>query len=261
MMKRLLIILVCGLALSAAFTKASADSIIYDNRNWDAQQHYLRGGALVSDFGWGSPGFPIEWFQLDDFILPGDRAFYLTDIHWWGYYQDPPTMSPASESFTARIYDTDNNGNPQADSFFDVFFDIEVEGTNPRAIGVASGTGVGQQLVRDYEIDLTAIDSVVRLEPNTRYYLAIIANNTPTDQRWSWATTEWVDGAGIPWENWTDSSGFSADYFKQYDPVLGDPPELAFYLTGEIPEPTSMILLAGGLAGWLATRRGRSERI
>ncbi|MCA9418476.1 MAG: PEP-CTERM sorting domain-containing protein, partial [Candidatus Omnitrophica bacterium] len=26
-------------------------------------------------------------------------------------------------------------------------------------------------------------------------------------------------------------------------------------------EPTSMILLAGGLAGWLATRRGRSERI
>jgi hypothetical protein len=257
--KRLLVLFLFLLA-SAGWT--AADPVIFDNLITEDGHSFVDG--MRSDSTIGVTGWYNTQWQAEDFVLE-EGANTITDIHWWGYYAsiNHPNYSPASETFTVGIFDSDNDNNPVADSFFDVFFEVEVEGTVEGLLGDLNhppgGVGYGQQVVREYSIDL---EESLTLEAGHTYYLSIVAS-TPFDSSesyindWSWATTHHNTDTERLWQ-------YNDDFFPQFyewDNSVGPLPEMAFQLTGVVPEPATLVLLSLGWAGVVVgTRRGRRAK-
>lgn len=225
----------------------------------------LSFGDADHNFEFGPPLTPII---ADDWCCDDGNAA-ITDVHWWGSYENwSDDSSPGNvDSFVIGIFydeagDVCRPGEPIGFGCFD--------------IAEVNETYYGQQELTEhsafqYYVDL---DEPFYQEEGETYWLMIAAAYTEEepDNIWGWKTaypdsSPLSSGAyGLYEDAWWDL--VYCDFHEQlitypnfdinypYDPET--PVQMAFELTTAIPEPTTMLLLgslATGLFGVAAVRR------
>ena len=154
----------------------------------------------------------------DDFTLTEDTL--ITDIHWWGNY-DTGT-APATDDFTITFYeDIFSRPGKQLDA---------LSITRQSASGLTNINGVP---VFKYDALLSAPFEVLA---NTTYWVSI--DNDPDGTAWYWLQS-------------TQGNGQNA---LQRDGWFPGDSDVAFELT-TVPEPTTLAVVAVGLAGITVLRR------
>jgi len=215
-----------------------AGPIIYDN-----------GVSIEIAFGNSSISSP-SIFLADNFQLaPGQTT--VADIHWRGIYGSPtlPPYPSGFDQFVIRIF-----GDAAGPALFP-FGPPILQEFAPQPIITRTDTGIllGQLHIFEYSLNLPV---PITLLADTTYWLSIDYLGPLTDNAWFWGAQSTALGPGHSMV--TTSSGFSW-FTNNFDNSNW---EMDFQLTGPssvVPEPTSLALLALGLAGLGAIRRKRSR--
>lgn len=182
-------------------------------------------GALFADAG--NPGFSAA---ADDFILQGGLNT-IRDIHWWGVYSG----TLVSDNFSINIYN--NNAG--------------TVGTLAAAVNIESlvKTNTGSTLSGLTLFSYDAVVSPITLQAGLTYWLGISnASGITNGNGWAWAESNTFSGSARQFSSNSGTWGNSVN------------DSLAFNLTNDIPEPSSVILaILGGLgliaAGWMRRQR------
>lgn len=193
-------------------------TVIFDN-----------GGPRLTLFGAISDSSNTQ--VAEDFRLSAGSNI-VTDVHWWGGYRFDES-TPATDNFTIRILATNAVTNlPVLTPLFE-FFVGDVGRT-------AIGTDTNPSTVYEYWVNIPATP----LDPDTTFWLSIVNTTAPFNplDDWFWERAENSGSLATltsPFLNWQANSTA----------------ELAFNLTGNVPEPSTLALLALGLAGITFARR------
>ncbi len=186
------------------------------------------GTSYVSDFDAGQQ-------VADNFTLTQDAN--LTQIEWWGIYLY--NNSPATDSFTVRIFADNGSGAPQI--------------TPTNLAGTLTRSGTGQTItVPVFFTSVTAdiyhytLDLGTALNLTAGDYWLSIVNDTATDtnDNWYWLTSNANSGNarsrpddGTPWNT---GLGNEMAFRISGTTVSPTPP-------GTVPEPAALSLLGLGL--------------
>jgi hypothetical protein len=219
--RTLLLAAAMGIPLFGTAVSATA-AVIYDN------------GSPGGGFAQTSDRDFIDGIEAaDDFSLTAGHTT-IQDIHWWGTYIGSNTPQ-AVDSFTINIFD-DASGKPGS---------LVATPTITNLTRTDTGTDFGSSDIFLY----SAIVSDTPLAAGTTYWLSIVNDTTvDTDDNWAWVGTVGDLHSAIrvaPNTTWENSNTN----------------DLAFNLTGDVttdgpvPEPSTLLLLAGGLVGVTAWRR------
>jgi hypothetical protein len=91
----------------------------------------------------------------------------------------------------------------------------------------------------------------IPLDPLTRYWIELTANNNESNIQWSFSDT--ISGPGVPGEFWADANGTHPN-----DPA-GGPFQMELDPPVGIPEPSTVVILVVGLLCTIAYARWRSR--
>jgi hypothetical protein len=172
-------------------------------------------GALFAD-----TGSPFN-AAADDFSLAAGSNV-IRDIHWWGTYGGTP-----SDAFSINIY------NNNAGTVGSLLTSVNVVSL----VRTATGSTINDRAMYAYD----AVVSDIVLTPATTYWLGISNTSGGSgSSAWAWVTSANSGNArqfssGI-WGNSTNKA-------------------LAFNLTNDVPEPSTYVLAAMGVAALLAFKR------
>ena len=215
------------LTLGAGAASAAPIGVIFDNGGPDGSSSFR------SDF-------TLPQQQADDFELQSNFST-LTDIHWWGQYRDAAISPDFKDLFTIRIFDNNVN-RPTIDPAFTLATALKT------AMRMDTGMMLNGQPIFEYWWDLP---NPLELVPDTRYWLSIV-NDTPNladNVSWGWTTTTTQTGARSlrpeDGDNWL---------------LKNSSVELAYNLTGPVPEPGAATLFGVGtlIVGWATRRKART---
>jgi PEP-CTERM motif len=176
----------------------------------------------------------------DEFTLAAGSNV-VSDVHWWGgcVTNDGGTLTSGTNcptgDFTLHIYSDSGSNSPGT-----LLAAYNVGNANQTLTGlsIAARGGIPEY---HYSADIPALT----LTPGTEYWLGI-SNSTTTDVVWGWEVT--VQGTG--------------DAFQFGDGVWNSRAnELAFNLTGGVPEPGTLAVFAAGAIGLGRLRRRPKARL
>ena len=218
--------MVVAVAVAGGFAgTASAltnSKVIYDNGGPD------QDNAFASDFD-----FPEQ--AADEFVLLPGRST-VTDVHWWGAYGFADNLPDGDDDFTIRIFG-DAGGAPTDNPIHEF------------AVGAVDRVDSGLDIASADIFEYWTFVPATQLTAGDTYWLSIV-NNTPSDSDdWFWANSS---------ERTGDNSWFRVNDGDAWIASTAFDKDLAFKLTGPIPEPVTAALGVLGLAGLsVATRRRR----
>jgi hypothetical protein len=265
----LLSAVLCLVGVIAAFPAASDsiadDPIIYSNGTPGGGPHrvdLLDGGPVAwwpSDTSAPSNTYEGSWqrdgLDQDRWFVDIDDGVWLTDLHWWGTYgygfdESGQTFQPYSTTqgkvptsghyFEAWLYTTTGVTELDLGAALEVFYGNAPPRpgeTNPRPV-----YGYAADLKTPVWIDETALGISIALHTDPLY--------AGDNQYWYWVTSAWEE----PYihEAWSSLNQTSPEWESR-------PHDLAFRLTGIVPEPTTALLLGVGVIS-LTLRRLRGAR-
>lgn len=199
---------------------AAANPIIFNN-----------GEPLLTAYGLPIADAAEDVLWLDDFQLAAGENI-LTDVHWWGTY------------FLNRIYDdnftlsiwADDGGLPGSELYSQPLTEVE------RDLSDLNLTRYFWDLY-EYDVEIDPIE----LLADTTYWLAIQNDAGLVNSSWHWLKS---------------LDGFTGTTVARVDgaPWLPQDDELAFYLTGQVPLPSTITLILAGIT-LMARRRKVTERL
>ena len=200
------------------------DDIVWDNGGIDGAQNGLSSQLDLV--------YPFNSQVADDFQLETDML--ITDVHWWGIFWNGPPAGPNPADFNIIFY-ADAGGMPTGAGMPD---------PTPTALKVyfmPQVTGVPTGGVEEYEYDVVLPEPFPAIA-NEHYWIAIqwVGNFQP---QWGWDTNG----------NNPELLALSVQGF----PLLGTVywtihgyGDMAFYLTGQSPEPPVPDLDCTGSLSW-----------
>jgi hypothetical protein len=176
------------LAVAGGFANAG---VIYDGGIPDTNE-----SGSISDLDFNPSFLTAESFSLSA------QAATITDIHWWGYYNngDDPG-SPGTDDFSIRVYG-DNGGNPDSGN---ILLDINPGSANRTDTGLDNVNSAYGDLY-SHSVDIAPLD----LADSTTYYASIFNNTTAGGTGiWAWAATDangtrWI--GSVSWNSFNSGS-------------------------------------------------------
>ncbi len=170
--------------------------------------------SSLNNFG-DTPGYRVA----DDFTLATTAP--ITDVHWWGFPSENATEdNQSAPAFTFTFY-TDASGLPGT-PLASVSGSLSVE---PYPFGPWWPEAQYYSSILDTPFSATA---------GTKYWVSIY--NGAVDASWLWIMAESAGNKATQTEN-----GLPFD--------SANLPDMAFELTSKVPEASTLLLLASGLAG------------
>lgn len=200
---------------------AFADVVVY------LQPPTLDGILFASQNDTGG-GFGNYATVYDNFTIMAQVPYYLTDVHWWGGYFNPPQQGNIT-GWTISIYA--DAANAPGGLLWQQFF-------ADNASEMFLGNFGGYPYFAYHEDDIV---SNFWLMPGTQYWLSVVPDVAFPPQ-WGWGTGFMGDGLAYQ------------DYFGTLSPLAYD---MAFDVSGVTPEPGTMILLGTAILGLAGTLRRR----
>ncbi|HNP26022.1 MAG TPA: PEP-CTERM sorting domain-containing protein [Nitrosomonas sp.] len=190
------------------------------------EQAPLDGGDGSLSVGPSGIQIATDDFQFANTVL-------LTNIRWWGSY-DP--AAPVTESLTVRLFADDGSGNPETNAFFETTFAGNGDGSG----GLTDLFGGA---VFQYDLGVNQL-----LQGGADYYLSVFNNDGAQD--WYWLESSAGNNTG--WSRAADGDAWNFDAAAL---------NMSFQLTGVIPEPATLLLMALPLLWFVGLVRRRSDSL